>query len=56
MLRQRVGHDLGEGWEDGVLELGEDEPDQTRAVTAKVSRPLVAENIERCQHRRACRL
>ena len=48
--------DLGEGREDRVLELRQDEADEAGALAAELRRPLVAEDVERGQDRLARRL
>ena len=48
--------DLGEGREDRVLELGQDQADQAGAFAAELGRALVAEDVERGQDRLAGRL
>ncbi len=55
-LRERAGDDLGERREDRVLELGHDQPDHARATNAEVRRPLVADHVERSQHRSSRRV
>ena len=51
LLGERAADDLGEGREDRVLELGEDEADEAGALAAELGRALVAEDIERGQDR-----
>src|SRR4029077_8717502 len=52
----RARHDLGEGWEDRVLELRQDEADESRPLAAKLRRTLVAEDVQRGQDRLPRRL
>ena len=55
-LRERAGDNLGERREDRVLELRHDEPDHARLPPPQMRRPLVADHVERGQHRRARRV
>ena len=47
---------LGERREDRVLQLRQDQTDQPRSVAAQLGRPVVAEDIQRGEHRRAGRV
>ena len=49
-LGETDAHDLGDGREDRVLELGQDEADEPGALAAQLGRPLVAEDVERREH------
>ncbi|CPU64773.1 Uncharacterised protein [Mycobacteroides abscessus] len=51
LLRERAPDDLGERREDGVDELREHEPYEAAALPAQLGRPLVAEHVERREHR-----
>ena len=55
LLGECAADDLGEGREDRVLELRQDEPDEPGALAAQLGRPLVAEDVERGQDRLAGR-
>ena len=56
LLGEGARDDLGEGREDRVLELGQDEADEARALAAQLRRALVAQDVERGQDRLAGRL
>lgn len=47
LLGERASDHLGEGREDRVLQLGQDQPDQPGALTAELRRALVAEHVQR---------
>ncbi len=49
-MHDTPGQDLGEGRENRVLQLGQDEPDQTGPVSPELGRPLVAEHVEGGEH------
>ena len=51
LLREGAADHLGEGREDRVLELWQDEPDKTGTFAAELGGPLVAQDIERGQDR-----
>ena len=53
VLGERATDDVGEGREDRVLQLGQDEPDEPGPLAAQLRRPLVAEHVERGEHRLA---
>ena len=50
LLGESTADDVGEGREDGVLQFGEDEPDEAGPLPAQLRRTLVAEHVERRQH------
>ncbi len=50
-LGQRAADDLGERREDRVLQLGQDQADEPGALAAQLCGPLVAEDVERGEHR-----
>jgi len=54
-LGERSGDDFGDGWEDGVLELRNDETDHPRAPRAQVRGPVVADHIQRRENSRTRR-
>ena len=56
LLGERPADDLGERREDRVLELGQHEPDEPGPFAAQLGRALVAEHVERGEHRLARRL
>ena len=49
LLRERGADHLGEGREDGVAELGQDEAHEAAAFPAQLGGSLVAEDVERGQ-------
>ena len=49
LLRERAAHHLGEGREDRVLQLRQDEADEARPLAAELGRALVAQDVERGQ-------
>ncbi len=49
-LRQGAADHLGEGGEDRVLQLRQDQADQSRALAAQLGRTLVAEHVQGGQH------
>ena len=53
VLGEGAPDDLAEGGEDRVLQLGQEEPDEPRPFAAQFARPLVAEHVERGEHRGA---
>ena len=56
LLGEGAADDVGDGREDRVLQLGQDEPDEAGPFAAQLSRSLVAEHVERREHRLAGRL
>ena len=56
VLGEGAADDVGERRKDRVLQLGEHEPDEPGALAAELGRPLVAEDVERRQHRLTRRL
>ena len=56
LLGEGAADDLGEGREDRVLELRQDEADEPGAFAAQLGRPFVAEDVERGEDRLAGRL
>ncbi len=56
LLGERSADDVGDRGEDRVLQLGQDEPDESRPLPAQLCRSLVAEDIERGEDRLPCRL
>ena len=50
-LGQRAADDLGQRGEDGVLQLGQHEADKPGTLPAQLAGPLVAEHVERGEHR-----
>ena len=51
LLRERSADHLGEGREDRVLQLGQHQPDEPGPLAAQLGRSLVAEHVERREHR-----
>ncbi len=56
LLRQGAPDHLGERREDGVLQLRQDQADESRSLATQLGRSLVAEDIESGQDRLARRL
>ena len=55
VLGEGPADDVGDGREDRVLQLGQDETDEARPFAAQLRRSLVAEHVERREHRLAGR-
>ena len=56
VLGERSADDVGDRREDRVLQFGQDEPDEAGPLAAQLRRALVAEHVERREHRLAGRL
>ena len=56
VLGEGAADDVGERREDRVLQLGQHEPDEAGPLAAQLRRSLVAEHVERREHRLTGRL
>ena len=51
VLGERAADHVGERREDRVLQLGQHQPDEAGPLAAQLGRSLVAEHVERGEHR-----